>query len=111
MRTCMSANALRSARQWTCVHGWFSNDATDFVLFDRMGNPSDSSSQYEQRVFAIHAKTPREVDVSQCKVGLESFGIVDDGNGALKFSEVGIVGENLVQTLKHRPRARVATLV
>src|SRR5882757_4265970 len=76
-----------------------------------MSNPSDSSSQYEQRVFTFHAKTSRQVDVGQGKVGLQSFGIADECDGPLEFSEVGVASENLAQALEHRPRTRVAILV
>src|SRR5580700_3629599 len=107
MRHCASDS---SGGQRTCVHGRFSDDAADFVLFDRVGNPSDGSSQYEQRVLAIQAETPSQIDVGQCEVRFESLGIVDDGDGALKFSVVGIVGENLVEAPKHGARARVAIL-
>src|SRR5258708_24762784 len=100
-----------SGRQWTRVHGRFPNDTAHFVLFDRVGNPSDSSPQYEQRIFAVQAKTSSQIDVGQCKVRLQSLGIVDDGYGALELPVVGVVGEILVDALMHVARARVAILV
>src|SRR5260370_1603546 len=99
-----------SGRQWPGVHGRFTNDAADFVLLDRVSNPSDSPSQYKQRVFGIHAEASCEVDVRQGKVGFQSSGIAHDGYGPLEFSEVGVVGENFVQALKHCPRAMIAIL-
>jgi hypothetical protein len=62
-----------------------------------VSNPSDSPSQYKQRVFGIHAEASCEVDVRQGKVGSQSSGIADDGYGPLEFSEVGVVGENTIK--------------